>query len=219
MTSAIASARSFAIPALLRTQKWRNLMEKLENNAVDSRKRRAAYLPDASDHTQIREWIAFACESCRCPEVAKVKHSFNARLRSAVGVAWNCFGVYGIELASHWWPRLTDEGRRDATIHEACHCIYFYLYGRYHRRDHEPHGLLWKRLMLRCGVKPSATLLRCHVKEEHRPNDEYRPAGLVIARCGCTGHRKIDIGLATLIRRGERFECDVCRRPFVLVYA
>lgn len=194
-------------------------MEKLENNPVDSRKRRAAYLPDASDHTQIREWIAFACESCRCPEVAKVKHSFNARLRSAVGrtTVW-CGTAVGIDFATHWWPKLTDEGRRNVTIHEACHCIYHHIYGRYHRRDDNPHGLLWKRLMLRCGVKSDVCLQKCEVKEVHRPVEEYLAPGFVIARCGCTGPRKIGIGMAALIRRGERFECDVCRRPFALVY-
>lgn len=185
---------------------------------LEPQHRRGPYRPDLTDHARIRGWISSACESCGCPEVAAVEHSFNARLRRKVAVAWNVFEVYRIEFASHWWPRLTDEGRRDVTIHEACHCVYFCLYGRHHRRDHDPHGVLWKRLMLRCGVRPHATLPWCHVKEEDRPVGEFRAPGLVIARCGCTGPRKISVGMAAQIRRGEEFKCDVCRRPFALVY-
>ncbi len=81
-----------------------------------------------------------------------------------------------------------------------------------------PHGAYWKWLMRRCDTKPDVAVQECEVKETFRWSDRYVAPGLVVARCGCTGHRKIRIIQARLIRAGERFNCDVCRQQIRLIY-
>lgn len=171
-------------------------------------------------HGEIRQWIAFACDRCKCPELAhRIVHSFNHRLRRAVGLA-KAFFVNGvpdrlrIELATKRWRQLNDVGQRNTVIHEACHLIVFYTFGS----NTPGHGCHWKWAMGRCDTPPDICLVDYEIKEEWRPSQKFIPPGLVLARCGCTGHRKVPIGQARLIRSGERFRCDVCRRHLALVF-
>lgn len=169
---------------------------------------------------EIRHWIDFACERCQCPELApRMTCRFNRRLTRLVGQAKVLFvnGVaekLGIELATRSWNRLNDVGQRNTVVHEACHVIAACAFGP----KIPGHGIHWKWAMRRCDTPPDVFLEDYEIKEEYRPSEQFRPPGLVLARCGCTGHRKVPVGQAKLIRWGERFRCEVCRQLLTLVF-
>jgi predicted SprT family Zn-dependent metalloprotease len=169
---------------------------------------------------EIREWIEFACNSCECRELAEeIECSFNGRLRRYVGVAWTVLtnGVPQeprIELSSYHWKRLNEVGQRNTVIHEACHIVCAWTFGQ----QELPHSAYWKWLMRRCDTEPDVAVQECEVKEQFRWSSRHVEPGLVVARCGCTGHRKIRIIQARLIRAGETFACDVCRQQIRLIY-
>lgn len=197
--------------------------QQVPTNKTTSRSRRArkhAQKPSAENEC-VRHWISFACERCACPELANnIPYTFNVHLKRYAGVAHLIFcGVIFVDskivLARRLWPKLNEAGRRNLVVHEACHVIQAHLFGP-HTEDHGAH---WKWCMRRCDAPPNLCVQEHELHKEFRPSENYQPPGLVLARCGCTGHRKIPIGQARLIRTGERFCCEVCRRPISLVYA
>jgi len=182
------------------------------------RKRRRSTPQDVTP--RIRDWIQFACNRCECPELAQeIDCVFNSRLRKCAGRA-RFFWLNDvpqqpkIELATTSWRRMTEAGQRVVVVHETCHIICYWTFGR----QALSHGVHWKWLMRRCDTPAHTAVQECDVKEDFRSTEKHVPTGLVIARCGCTGHRKIRIFQARLIRAGERFTCDVCRRQIRLMY-
>lgn len=170
-----------------------------------------------SQSDDILEWIKFACERCGCPELAqRIDYAFDGRLKQCVGRAfWTIADKTlqpRIELATSHWNTLTDAGKRSTVIHETCHIIADWLFGS----KVEVHGAHWKWLMRRCGESPDTAVQEHEVRTEFRPPPERFLPGLTIARCGCTGHRRIPNRLAQRLRSGERHPCEICRQPLRL---
>lgn len=172
-------------------------------------------------NTEIEDLIAFACDRCQCPElVDRIEYSFTRRFRRIAGRA-TCSFTSGhlirgrLQFCEKSWPTLNRRGKRNVVIHETCHVIHAWLYGR----GDADHGLNWKRLMLRCDASTADHVLTCELKVQHCKPAPHQLPGLVVAYCGCTGRKKLPIWQANRMRQGQRFFCDVCRRSIRLAYA
>lgn len=146
-------------------------------------------------HTQ---WIREACEANGVPELAdRIRWEWSDRFTARMGDA--TFSLNRIRLSRPLWPRASDAERRQTVIHEACHLIAFYKYGR----QGTGHGAYWKATMRRAGVSPK----RCHNVDR---------SGLKQSRakfafdCACMTHMVGKIR-ANKIRAGVKYTCRRCK--------
>ena len=156
----------------------------------------------------IKEWIRFACESNEVPELAQaIIVEWNSRFTRRLGD-----GVYSpltfrarIRLSLPLWPRASEKDRREAVIHETCHCIVGYKY-----EVVAPHGLEWKEAMKNCGVEP----LRGHNVD--RTGLARRRRLFILLDCPNEGiERKCRIRSKefNLVQQGKWFVCKNCGLP------
>lgn len=105
-----------------------------------------------------------------------------------VRLEWNnrytrCMGTYApntgkIELSQKLFARATVEQQRQTIIHELCHMVVDWMTYRAGKPRVPPHGALWKRQMVLCGLKPA----RCHTVDRtglRRSVTRYK------ITCGC----------------------------------
>ena len=153
----------------------------------------------------IKEWIRFACECNGVPELAQaIIVEWNPRFTRRLGD-----GIYSpitfrarIRLSIPLWPRASEQDRREAVIHEACHCIVGYKHGHVAH-----HGLEWKEAMRNCGVEP----LRGHNVD--RTGLARRRRLFILLDCPNEGLEKkcrIRAREFNLLKRGKWFVCKVC---------
>jgi predicted SprT family Zn-dependent metalloprotease len=173
-------------------------------------------------HDEIRHWIDFACQRCGCPELGKqIEYTFNGRLRRIAGRAFTAFDDGQLvrprfELA-RFLARLTTQQFIQTVVHETCHLADAYLFGP-RRREFEGHGLPWKRLMLKCGVRPERFLRIECAEPRIVVRGTISLTGLVVAVCDCHGRHKISLWAARRIRQGHVERCEICKQPLRLPY-
>lgn len=107
------------------------------------------------------------------------------------------------------WERATPDERRECVVHEVCHIVDRHEASLADRPLGKPHGVLWQRLMRRCGLNPE----RCHRIDRagiRRTQKRYP------ATCGCR-----EIGLSgrrvARMRKGIVYRCTKCGGAIILL--
>lgn len=163
---------------------------------------RTSFEDDIMEDRQIREWIRFACERNKVPELAQViLVEWNPRFTRRLGDAGYSSITFRarIRLSSPLWPRTPEIDRRETVIHEACHIIVGFAAAA--------HGSEWKEAMENCGVEP----LRLHSVD--RTGLARRQKRFVLLDCPHHGvERKCRCTIRELnrLRRGVEMWCKVC---------
>jgi SprT protein len=156
----------------------------------------------STDDQQIREWVRYACERNGCPELYPIIHvEWNTRFTRRLGDGlWSPTRLAGrIRLSIPLWGRASEQDRRETVIHEACHVIVEYKYGRV-----APHGSEWRGAMLNCGVEP----LRTHTVD--RMGLVRRQRLFILCDCPKEAKCRIRIRHFNLIQRGAEMSCKNC---------
>jgi SprT protein len=158
------------------------------------------------DDRHIREWIRFACDCNKVPELAQViLVEWNSRFTRRLGdAAYNSVTFRArIRLSIPLWPRATDQDRRETVIHEACHIIVGYKHGF----AVSAHGPEWKKAMENCSVEP----LRLHAVD--RTGLARKQRRFILLACPYEGvERKCRCTIRELnrLRCGVEMWCKVC---------
>ena len=153
----------------------------------------------------IKEWIWFACQRNDAEELAQaIVVEWNSRFTRRLGD-----GLYSpitfrarIRLSIPLWPRASEQERREAVIHETCHCIVGYKHGVVAH-----HGQEWKQAMRNCGIEP----LRGHNVD--RTGLARRQRLFILLDCPAEGLEKkcrIRSKEFNLLQQGKWFCCKVC---------
>jgi len=139
-----------------------------------------------------------------CDElVGKIEVSFNKRFTSRMGDA--NYSKKRIRLSSPLWARASKEQRHQTIVHEACHIVQYHKYGR--KKGNSAHGVIWKALMRRVGVKPN----RLHsVKPIRRKGHRHK------AKCGCK-EWLLSSTRVNKMKRGMYYTCQACKEKLILL--
>ena len=158
------------------------------------------------DDQHIREWIRFACERNKVPELAQaILVEWNPRFTRRLGDAGYSSVTFRarVRLSLPLWPRASDKDKRETVIHEACHVIVGFKHGL----GPAPHGAEWKKAMRACGIEP----LRLHSVD--RTGLARRQKRFILLDCPNEGvERKCRITAREFnrVRRGQEFWCRNC---------
>jgi predicted SprT family Zn-dependent metalloprotease len=160
----------------------------------------------------IREQIEAACLACGAPElVGRIRVVWRARFTARMGDArWDKVRRVGlIRLSLPLWPKASDEERRETVIHEACHVIADYRFGR-----KQGHGPAWQHMMALCGYRDPQ---RCHAvdREMIQQRREQRRVE-VRGRCGCAEGVMLGPVQARRLRAGAVYRCRRCSQSVAL---
>ena len=133
---------------------------------------------------------------------------FNNRFTSRGGDALYRLRKGKIRLSGVLWADATQQQRRQTVIHEACHIVQRYLYTD--RSTCPAHGIVWQRLMRRCGVEPK----RCHDMDT---TPHKRKQTRVAASCICGTVKNVGPQQARKMMSGKaHYTCKKCRTRVVL---
>lgn len=155
----------------------------------------------------LRETFEIACTLCGVPElVGKVRIVWNARFTARMGDArWNYAQGRGlIRLSRPLWPKATEEEQMETVIHEACHLIADYKFGR-----RQVHGPRWRQMMRLCGYDNPR---RCHRVDQEAIHTR-RHKQRIVAVCGCATGVTVGPIQARKIKAGTVYHCRSCRQP------
>ena len=152
---------------------------------------------------EIRNLIRQTCERCGCPELAsKIKYVWNSRFTRRMGDATydfpNATGV--VRFSKPLWGRADLRERKNTIVHEVCHIITFYKYGK----SASPHGARWKKMMLLAGEFPE----RCHNVDT---NGLTRKQTKIQVRCGCS-QKSVTKNMFTRMKNGSTYSCGTCNK-------
>lgn len=160
---------------------------------------------------QVNEWLKEAKSNIEAAfalfdlfELAEqVEITFNNRFTSKAGDA--NFLRKRIRLSTALWGRMTDEQRRQTSIHEAAHIIARSKYGY----AIKSHGVEWKSIMSKCGLPPK----RCHNIDTSGLSKKH-PRYLAYCRCG--HNHMLTIQKVNDILHGRSYICKKCKSGLVL---
>ncbi len=155
---------------------------------------------------EIRDLVAFACRMGDVPELlGRIRVAWGARFTARMGDArWDAVRKAGlIRLSAPLWPKASEAERRETVIHEACHVIADFKFGR-----NQGHGDGWRHMMMLCGY-PDAK--RCHAVDREAIV-RRRQQSRVKARCACPDGVSVGPTQARRIRAGVAYHCRHCRQ-------
>lgn len=153
---------------------------------------------------EILELVAIACEVCGVPELtSRIRVQWNTRFTARMGDArWDALRGQGlIRLSVPLWPRASEEDRRETIVHEACHIIADYRFGR-----RQGHGHHWRQMMALCGYRDAK---RCHDVDRESIR-ERRGQNRLRAACGCAGGVIVGPVQVRRIQAGAAYTCRRC---------
>lgn len=142
-----------------------------------------------AENGQVKELLTWAGKRCGLEEFASgINVVWNNRFTMICGRATFC--GFKIELAAKMWPLLSEELKREALIHEACHLFVHKRYGTLK----DGHGSEWKSMMQLCGYPAPSKMIVTPCK---------------VAYCRCKTYY-ITPRMLDGIRRGKVFYCGTC---------
>ena len=166
---------------------------------------------------EIKDLVAYACYSCGVNSLAdqilvEFNHTFT-RIMGRATVAQkpcdffyignNVASKYRIRLSAPLWSCATQEERNETVIHEACHIIDYNLNGKMCG-----HKDPWKKLMVKCGVKPE----RYHKVDS---TGVVCTPESVTAFCGCGQNTIGPFRAKCIINRETSYRCNKCSETIV----
>jgi SprT protein len=152
----------------------------------------------------LTEYIAIACTLCGVDELAaRTRVTWNARFFARMGDArWDCRQNLGfIRLSAPLWAKASRDQQVETIIHEACHVIADYKFGR-----RQKHGPRWQEMMRLCGYQSPR---RCHTVDLGGIRAR-RLGRRLSATCGCPGGILITAVVARRVRAGAAYSCRAC---------
>ena len=153
------------------------------------------------DHTTIRQIIAQTCKTCNAEHLAaRVRYGFSNRFTRQIGVAKT---DYSIVFSTKWFRILNDLEITETIVHETCHLVALYLYGR--KAFNHKHQ--WRSLMRVCGYDNAN---RCVVKTT---NPFARHQKRVVITCGCGVQLSLTQNRLGRMRNGAKYQCGRCKSP------
>src|SRR5262245_5033724 len=158
--------------------------------------------------TEVRGWVESTCAKCGVPELAgRVLVRWNSRFTARMGDArwFSAKGQGLIRLSTPLWPKASLAERVETVIHETCHVIAEYRFGRI-----QAHGPKWRMLMCLCGY-PNATA--CHtVNREEIAARRRKSRRVYKLACGCPDGVTLGRVQFQRLRAGARYSCRHCRQ-------
>lgn len=157
-------------------------------------------------------WIALckaACEACEVPELAdQIVFEWSSRMSKTIANAGIKYGQRTIRVNQDAWPFM-DESKRDETIvHEVCHHIAEYKYGR----EAWNHGIAWCNAMITCGYSPKVYANEGDIGEGYKQAIAHKVKGRrKTVRCGCGSHEVSTI-IFNRMRKGYGYRCRTCKQ-------
>lgn len=156
---------------------------------------------------EAREFVALVCAVLEVPELAgKVVVSFNPRFTARMGDALYDAktGRGRVRLSAPLWPKASRKEQEETVVHEACHVVAGFLYGRGVGHDHR-----WRALMARCGYSAAG---RCHAVDKEAIAARRRARRVPIA-CGCSSPGAVGPVWVRRLQAGVKATCRVCLQP------
>jgi len=155
-------------------------------------------------HSEVREWVAYACECNNCPKlIGKIRVEWSNKLTRTMGICRQPGRVpyWRITLSAPIFARATTEERYNTIVHETCHAVEGFLFG-YVDPQLEGHGPKWRNAMRCCGIEPT----RYH----HVNTDGLRTRHAYVCP-HCRKIFKLSTRLHNQVKRGRHRLCPDCR--------
>ncbi len=152
--------------------------------------------------SEIRNLIRHTCFACGCPELSpKIRYSWNDWFTRRMGDATYDFanGTGRVRFSKPLWGRAPLRERKNTIVHEVCHIITYYKYGK----SASPHGAHWKRMMMLAGEFPE----RCHTVNT---DGLTRKQPRIQVKCGCS-KKSVTKNMFTRMKNGSKYSCTVCK--------
>jgi SprT protein len=114
-----------------------------------------------------------------------------------------------VRLSVPLWERASEADRHETVVHEVCHLVDCHEAFLANRPNGKPHGVMWQRLMRRCGVEPRTyhNVDRTGLKRRQR---RYP------ATCGCREVLLSGVRVSRM-RRGAEYRCTKCGKKIELL--
>jgi predicted SprT family Zn-dependent metalloprotease len=159
---------------------------------------------------KLSEVVVWTCNTLLVPEFAEmIECEVNGRLQTTMARARMKIveGVktYTMIINPELWKRATDQEKKNTTIHEVCHLVEFYVYGKV-QRIKAGHGPIWDSYMRRCGLNPREERFHCV-----ECSDMQRRQHRWDATCCCGMVNKVSTTLARRIMNNTAaYRCRMC---------
>jgi len=152
----------------------------------------------------IQKIIEETCKTCGTTELSeKIFWQFKP-IACRLGQATYYFKLKSglLDFNSLLWERADEQTKYETVIHEVCHIIAPYRFGRI-----KPHGIEWQFMMRLNKLEPK----RCHSVDVSDIRKKRRQQ----ATCFC-GPREISTIVFNKIKKGYSYRCRKCNGPIVL---
>lgn len=158
---------------------------------------------------QAKVWTKFACQKNDVVELFdKIDIKFCNRMTSSMGLAIHhpIMKTYKMKLSNKIWRLASKDEQEDTIVHEACHLINAYKYGKMNYGG-GTHGSSWIKLMENCGFDGRKSIH--HNVDVSSLKRRSKPSKYFI--CGCENPTRLGPTQYKRWQNGATYRCGRCK--------